>query len=175
MADSFQRFLALLDETTRTTTSEAELRALYEQHCERLRAKRRARRRLMAPPDPDVEDFGDELGKYMRRQFEIAAKARAEKAAVEDYRTLGHTEAGARWHVEHDAAARAPPSQDLAASPANEAYFPPFPPFSIGDRHIAYEWMMLWADREPYASGGRGGASTVKTPITAIRHTPDGI
>jgi hypothetical protein len=54
MADSFRRFLALLDETTRSTTSETELRAFYERHCERLRAERRARRRRMAPWDPAI-------------------------------------------------------------------------------------------------------------------------
>jgi hypothetical protein len=29
--------------------------------------------------------------------------------------------------------------------------FPPFPSFSIGSQATAYEWMMLWNDREPYA------------------------
>jgi hypothetical protein len=58
MPISFQRFLALLDETTRTGTSEAELRAVYEQALEQrretLRAERRARRRRMAPWDPAI-------------------------------------------------------------------------------------------------------------------------
>jgi hypothetical protein len=123
-----------------------------KQHRERPSAKRQALRRLPALPDPEVEDAGAGMVEQMRREFEIAAKACAGEATVEDYKALGHTEAGARYHVEQDAAARAPPAQDPAASPAIEAdYLPPTSPFPIGDRLTVYEAMMLWADREPYA------------------------
>jgi hypothetical protein len=43
------------------------------------------------------------------------------------------------------------PSQDEAVWGITEADYPPFPPFSIGGQATAYEWMMVWDDREPYA------------------------
>jgi hypothetical protein len=98
-----------------------------------------------------VEVYADNMGEYFRREREVGAKARAGIATVEDYKTLGFTEAGARWLAEQGAAEEAPPLQDPAASPETETDFASFPPFSIGGRHTAYEWMMVWGDREPYA------------------------
>jgi hypothetical protein len=50
-------------------------------------------------PNPAVT-LGADLGEYLLREREIAAKARAGPATIEDYKSLGYTEAGARWMVD---------------------------------------------------------------------------
>jgi hypothetical protein len=100
---------------------------------------------------------------YYRREREIAAKARAGLATVEDYIGLGYPKLGALWMVDPElveawadewhlwcyGTRRRPVFREMT-----EADFPPFPPFSIKNRDTAtgYEWMRIWANCEPYPS-----------------------
>jgi hypothetical protein len=78
------------------------------------------------------------------------------RAAVESYMALGHTDAGATFMVVCDAGEEAEPKwvlQDVLADYDVLSGFDDFRRFSIADHPAAtgYEWMMLYADKEPYA------------------------
>jgi hypothetical protein len=110
--------------------------------------------------------FAADLAEYYRRESEVLAKARAGTATIEDYLELGHTKLGAmwmvggaervkaeswaeEWHLWHHGTRRFPVLREVT-----EADYPPYSPLSMTDRDVAsgYEWMAVWADREPYAS-----------------------
>ena len=67
-------------------------------------------------------------------------------------RELGYTPEGARWEIEQAAAeAEAAPEEEAPAWGITEDNSAPYIPLEIGDRHTAFEWMMLAADLDPNA------------------------
>jgi len=101
----------------------------------------------------DVEAAEEPSRRYWRLREELAEKARAGAATIEDYMAQGYTDVGARWMVERDAKGAKPLPGD-GPSPSSgfiEAHIVSATPFCSGNEATFYEWVMHYADREPYS------------------------
>ena len=102
-----------------------------------------------APASRSREDKAFREAQALRRR---AGSEAVRRKRYRRLRELGYTPEGARWEIEQEAAeAAAAPEEEAPAWGITEDNFAPYIPLEIGDRHTAFEWMMLAADLDPNA------------------------